>query len=97
MLEVLNDDAWDIWRVFQVTSGLNGAQRALVRLCQGAYQVPRSARCDRAFARDPNVAGFIAAASSFLFYDGDAVPMSPNPFVDWGQRLPSYSAAASAE
>ena len=97
MLEVLNDDAWDIWRVSQVTSGLNGAQRALVRLCQEAYQVPRSARCDRAFVRDPNAAGFIAAASSFLFHDGDAVPMSPNPFVDWGQRLPSYSAAASAD
>ena len=97
MLEVLNDDAWDIWRVSQVTSGLNGAQRALVRLCQGAYQVPRSARCDRAFVWDPNAAGFIVAASSFLFHDGDAVPMSPNPFVDWGQRLPSYSAAASAE
>ena len=29
MLEVLNDDAWDVWRVSQVTSGLNGAQRAL--------------------------------------------------------------------
>ena len=97
MLEVLNDDAWDIWRVSQVTSGLNGAPRALVRLCQGAYQVPRSARCDRAFVRDPNAAGFIAAASSFLFHDGDVVPMYPSPFVDWGQRLPSYSAAASAD
>ena len=97
MLEVLNDDAWDIWRVSQVTSGLNNAQRALVRLCQGAYQVPRSARCDRAFVRDPNAAGFIAAASSFIFHDEDAVPMSPNPFVDWGQRLLSYSAAASAD
>ena len=51
MLEVLNDDAWDIWRVAQVTSGLKGAQRALVRVCQGAYQVPRSARWDRAFVR----------------------------------------------
>ena len=82
MLEVLNEDAWDICRVFQVTSGLNSAQRALVRFCQGAYQVPRSARCDRAFGRDSNAAGFIAAASSFLFHDGDAVPMSPNLFVD---------------
>ena len=97
LLEVLNDDAWDIWRVSQVTSGLNGAQCALVRLCQGAYQVPRSSRYDCAFVRDPNAAGFIAAASSFLFHDGDVVPMSPNPFVDWGQRLPSYSAAASAK
>ena len=97
MLEVLNDDAWDVWRVSQVTSGMNGVQRALVRSCQGAYQVPRSARCDRAFVRDPDAAGFIAAASSFLFHDGDAVPMSPNPFVNWGQRLPSYSAAPSAE
>ena len=33
MLEVLNDDVWDVWRVSQVTSGLNGAQRALVRIC----------------------------------------------------------------
>ena len=96
MLEVLNDDAWDIWPVSQVTSGLNGAQPVLVRFCQGAYQVPRLARCDRAFMRDPKAAGFIAAACSFLFHDGDAVPMSPNPFVDWGQRLPNYSAAASA-
>ena len=97
MLEVLNDDAWDIWRVSQVTSGLNGAQRALVRLCQGAYEVPRSTRCDCAFVRDSNAAGFIAVASSLFFHDGDAVPMSPNPFVDWGQRLPSFSAAASAQ
>ena len=97
MLEVLNDDAWDIWRVSQVTSGLNGTQRALVRFCQGAYQIPRLVRCDRAFVSDPNAAGFIAAASSFLFRDGDAVPMSPNPFVDWGLRLPSYSAAARAD
>ena len=65
-------------------------------LCQEAYQFPRSARCDRAFVR-PNAAGFIAAASSFLFHDGDAVPMSPNPFVDWGQGLPSYYASASAD
>ena len=97
MLEVLNDDAWDVWRVSQVTSGLNGAQRALVRICQGAYQIPRPMRSDRAFVKDPNAAGFIAAASSFLFHDGNAVPMSSNPFVDWGQRLPSYSAAASAD
>ena len=82
MLEVLNDDAWDVWRVSQVTSGLKGAQCALVRDCQGAYQIPRPMRSDRAFVKDPNAAGFIAAASSFLFHDGNAVPMSPNPFVD---------------
>ena len=97
MLEVLNDVAWDIWRVSQVTSGLNGAQRALVRFCQGAYQISRPMRCDCAFVRDPNAAGFIAEASSFLFHDGDASPMSPNPFLDWGQRLSNYSAAASAD
>ena len=97
MLEVLNDDAWDIWRVSQITSGLNGAQSALVRFYQGAYQVPCSARCDRAFVRDSNAAGFIAAASSFLFHAGDAVSISPNPFVYWGQRLSSYSASASAD
>ena len=97
MLEVLNDDARGVWRVSQVTSGLNGAQRALVRFCQCAYQIPRSARCDRAFVRDPNAAGFIVAASAFLFRDADAVPMSPKPFVDWGFRLPSYSATASAD
>ena len=96
MLEVLNDDAWVIWSVPQVTSGLNGAQRALMRFCQGAYQVPRSARCDRAFVRDSKAAGLISAAFSFLSHDGDAVPMSSNPLVDWGQRLPNYSAAASA-
>ena len=82
MLEVLNDDAWVVWRVSHVSSGLNGARRALVRICQGAYQVPRPMRCDRAFVRDPATAGFIAAASFFLFRDGDAVSMSPNPFVD---------------
>ena len=97
MLEVHNDDTWDVWRVSQVTSGLNGAQRALVRFCLGAYQIPRSGRCDRAFVRDPNAAGLIVAASAFLFRDGDAVPMSANPFVDWGLRLPSYSAAAGAD
>ena len=97
MLEVLNDYAWDVWRVSKVTSGLNGAQRALVRICQGAYQVLRPMRCDRAFVRDPAAAGFIAAASAFLFRDGDAVPMSPNPFAGWGQRLPNYSAAASGD
>ena len=59
MLEVLNDDAWDIWHVSQVTSGLNGAQCALLGLCQGSYQVPRSARCDHAFVRDPNAAGLL--------------------------------------
>ena len=47
--------------------------------------------------RDSDAAGFIAAASAFLFRDGDAVPMSPNPFVDWGQRLPNYSDPASAD
>ena len=82
MLEVLNDDAWDVWRVSQVTSGLNGAQRALVRICQGAYQIPCPMRSDRAVVRDPAAAGFVAVASAFLFRDGDAVPMSPNPFVD---------------
>ena len=96
MLEVLNDDAWDVWRVSQVTSRLNGAQRALVRICHGAYQVPRPMR-DRAFVRDPVAAGFIEAAFSFLFRDGDAVPMSPNPVVDWSSRLPNYSTAASAD
>ena len=96
MLEVLNDDAWDVWRISQVTSGLKGTQRALVRICQGAYQIPRRMRSDRAFVRDPAAAGFVAVASAFLFRDGDAVPMSPNPFVDWGQRLPNYFATASA-
>ena len=67
MLEVLGDDAWDFRRVSQVTSGLNGAQRALVRFFQGAYQIPHSVRCDRAFVRDPNAAGSIVAASAFLF------------------------------
>ena len=66
MLEVLNDYAWDVWRVSQVTTGLNGAQRALVRICQGEYQVPRSVRCDLAFVWDQNAAS-IAASSSFLF------------------------------
>ena len=96
MLEVLNDDAWDIWRISKVTSGLNGAQRALVRICQGAYQIRPPMRSDRAFVRDPAAAGFVAVASGFFFRDGDAVSMSPNRFVDWGQRLPNYSAAASA-
>ena len=53
-------------------------------------------RFDRAFVRDPAAAGFIAVAAFFLFYDGDAVPMSPNPFVDWGQLLPNYTIPASA-
>ena len=82
MLEVLNDDAWDVWRVSKVTSGLHGAQRAVVRVCQGSYQIPRSMRSDRAFVRDPAAAGFVAVASAFLFRDGDAVRMSPNPFLD---------------
>ena len=51
MIEILNDDAWDVWRVSQVTTGVNGTQRALVRIFQGAYQVPRLMRCDRAFLR----------------------------------------------
>ena len=96
MLEVLNDDAWDFWRVSHVTSRLNGAQRALVRICQGAYQIPRPMRSDRAFGRETAAASFVAVASAFLFRDGDAVPMSPNPFVIWGQRLPNYSSAKSA-
>ena len=95
MLEVLNDDAWDVWRVSQVTSGLMGHSGVLVGICQGSYQVPRPMRCDRAFVRDPAAAAFIAAA--FFFRDGDAVPMYHNPFVDWGQRLPNSSAAASAD
>ena len=97
MLGVLNDDAWDVCRVSHVTSGLNGAQRALVRICQGAYQIRRPMRSDLAFVRDSAAAGFVAVASTFIFCDGDAVPMSPNPFLDWSQRLPNYSSAASAE
>ena len=97
MLEVLNDDAWDVWRVSQVTSGLNGAQRALLRICQDASQIPRPMRSDRALVRDLAAAGFVVVASAFLFRDGDAVSMSPNPFLDWGQRLPNYSASASAD
>ena len=96
MLEVLNDDVWEVWLVSQITSALNGAQRALVCSYRGLYQVPRQMRCECAFVRDPVAAGFISAASSFLFRDGDAVPMSPNSFLYCSHRLPSYSAAASA-
>ena len=98
MLEVLNDDAWDIWRVSQVTSGLNGAQRALVRLCQGAYQVPRALLFDRAFVRDQLAASFITATSAFLFSGGNRAPMAAARvgIAEWGQRLPDYVAPASA-
>ena len=98
MLDVLSDDAWEVWRVAQVTCGLNGAQRALVRICQGAYQVLRSLRCDRAFVRDPLEACFIAVASSYLYFKGD--PGSETPLrtliADWGGRLPNYVVPAGA-
>ena len=74
------------------------AQRALVRIFQGAYQAPRSLRCDRAFVREPLEACLVAVASAYLYSKGDPGPETPlrTMFADWGGRLPNYVVPAGA-
>ena len=65
--QVLTDEAWEVVRTKQVTAGVNGAQRSLVRICQGAYLIPGALPCDCAFVEDQLAASFVAAAASFLY------------------------------